>query len=138
MDTSVLVAAIRSDRGASRQLLLDALDGRYTVLASVPLIIEYEAVLTRPEHLQAARLSERDVAGLLDALAVVVEPVHLAYLWRPMLPDADDDMVLETAVNGGAELLVTLNLQDFASAQQAFRIAIASPADALGHLRGRR
>jgi hypothetical protein len=57
-------------------------------------------------HLSPKRnrtLSARDVAVLLDAVAAVAEPVKLAFLWRPTLPDADDDMVLETAVNGRAE-----------------------------------
>ena len=57
LDTDVLVAALRSDQGASRRLLIGALDRAFEVLASVPLIIEYEAVLTRPEHLEASGLT---------------------------------------------------------------------------------
>lgn len=137
LDTNVLVAAIRSDRGAARRLLLGALERRYQVVASVPLMIEYEAVLSRDEHLLASGLSAEEVHAVLDALAMVAEPVRLAYLWRPLLTDADDDMVLETAINGRVEVLVTLNLRDFAAAKGMFDLEILSPADALEWLRKR-
>ncbi len=96
LDTAVMVAAIRSDAGASRVLLRAALERRrrVTMLVSVALLIEYEAVMTRGEHLDAAGLLSTDVGALLDAFAAVAEPVRLSYLWRPALPDADDDMVL--------------------------------------------
>jgi putative PIN family toxin of toxin-antitoxin system len=135
LDTTVLVAALRSDRGASRVLFTQALRRQFTVLASVPLMIEYEAVATRPEQLEAAGLSEEDVQTVLDALASIAEPVRLAYLWRPTLTDADDDMVLETAVNGRADLLVTLNWRDFVPGAGRFGIRVASPAEALARLR---
>jgi hypothetical protein len=84
-----MVAAIRGDSGASRRLLRAALEGRgLRLLVSVPLLIEYEAVMTRPEHLRAARLTTEDVGVLLDAVAAVAERVRLAFLWRPVLPDA--------------------------------------------------
>jgi|ERR1700722_2143522 putative PIN family toxin of toxin-antitoxin system len=130
LDTATMVSAIRSDSGASRKLLVAAIEHRSVVLlVSVPLLIEYEAVLTRAEHLRAARLSARDVGILLDAVAAVAEPVRLAFLWRPTLPDADDDMVLETAVNGKADGIVTLNRRDFAKGATTFGIPILSPAD---------
>src|ERR1700732_1166945 len=114
LDTATMVAGIRSDRGASRRLLRMALEGRgFRLLISVPLLIEYEAVLTRPEHLKVARLTIDDIGVLLDAVAAVAERVELAFLWRPMLPDADDDMVLETAINGRADGIVTFNRRDF-------------------------
>ena len=82
LDTAAMVAAIRSDAGTSRLLLRMALQrrGGLTVLVSVPLFIEYEAVMTRPEHLKAARLSVSEVGALLDAVAAIGEPVNLAYL----------------------------------------------------------
>jgi putative PIN family toxin of toxin-antitoxin system len=134
-DTTVLIAALRSDRGASRVLLRQALRDQFTLLASVPLMIEYEAVATRPEHLEAAGLSNEDVQTVLDALATVIEPVRLAFLWRPVLPDVDDDMVLETAVNGQADMLVTVNRRDFEPAVGMFTVQIVSPAEALRRLR---
>ena len=135
LDTTVLIAALRSDRGASRVLLTQALEGAFTLLASVPLMLEYEAVATRAEHLQSAGLSEADVQAVLDALATVIEPVRLAFLWRPLLPDGDDDMVLETAVNGQADILVTVNRRDFEPAVGVFRLKVVSPAEAVRRLR---
>lgn len=135
LDTSVLIAALRSDRGASRVLLRNALEGEFTLLASVPLMVEYEAVATRPEQLDAAGLTEADVQVVLDALATVVEPVRLAFLWRPALPDVADDMVLETAVNGQADMLVTVNRRDFEMAVGLFDLKVVSPAEALIRLR---
>jgi putative PIN family toxin of toxin-antitoxin system len=137
LDTNVLVAALRSDRGASRLLLAGALERSYQLLASVPLMIEYEAVLSRDEHLVASGLSAQDVQTLLDAVAVVAEPVRLAYLWRPLLSDSQDDMVLETAINGRSNVLVTLNLRHFAPARGLFNVEILSPGEALGRLRKR-
>jgi len=131
-----MVAAIRSDSGASRRLLRMALEGRgFRLLISVPLLIEYEAVLTRPEHLKVARLTIDDIGVLLpDAVAAVAERVELAFLWRPMLPDADDDMVLETAINGRADGIVTFNRRDFEAAEERFGIAVLSARDAVRRL----
>src|SRR5690606_29210481 len=113
LDTATMVAAIRSDAGASRRLLVAALKRRFVLLASVPLMIEYQAVMSRPEHLHASGLSGEDVNALLDSVAMVVEPVRLAFLWRPALRDPDDDMVLEAAVNGRADAIATFNVRDF-------------------------
>jgi predicted nucleic acid-binding protein len=135
-----MVAALRSDAGASRRLLSSALERRrgLAILVSVPLMIEYEAVLTRAEHLTAAGLSLQDAEIILDAIAAIAEPVMLAYLWRPALPDMDDDMVLEVAVNGHADTIVTFNLRDFAPVVRKFGIRAMSPGDALKEWERRR
>jgi putative PIN family toxin of toxin-antitoxin system len=136
-DTDVIVAALRSDRGASRQLLLAALDQQFELLLSVPLMLEYEAVLTRPQHLSASGLSSAEVGRVLDDLAAVARPVRLAFRWRPRLADPDDDMVLETAINGSASAIVTFNQRDFAVGAKSFRCAVISPATALQEIRSR-
>jgi putative PIN family toxin of toxin-antitoxin system len=130
LDTSVLVAALRSAEGASHRLLRAALEERFLPLASVPLVLEYEAVLTREEHLAKSGLSREEVQLLLDSLVKVSEPVRLAFYWRPMLSDPDDDMVLETAVNGRADGLVTFNQADFRGVASRFGIEILSPGQA--------
>lgn len=135
LDTDVLVAAFRSERGASRELLLGALDGRYTLLVSTALWLEYEEVLTRPAQLVAMRLTVADVRNALAALALVAEPVLIHYLWRPVLTDADDEHVLELAMNGRADLLVTFNQRDFATAARTFQLELATPSVALQRLR---
>jgi putative PIN family toxin of toxin-antitoxin system len=138
LDTDVMVAAIRSDVGASRRLLIASLQRRVGLLVSVPLVIEYEAVLTRPEHLQASGLTVADVNAVLDAVVAIAEPVRLAFLWRPALRDPDDDMVLEAAVNGAADAVVTFNRRDFSQGAKAFGLAVLAPGDALGRLEERK
>jgi putative PIN family toxin of toxin-antitoxin system len=130
LDTNVLVAALRSDRGASRKLLLAALDREIQVIASVPLIIEYEAVLTRPHNLAAIGLSIEEMNVVLDAVAAVAEPVLLHFHWRPQLKDPADEMVLETAVNGRADRLVTFDLRHLRPAARAFGVPAVTPPEA--------
>lgn len=135
LDTGVMVAAIRSDAGASRRLLVGALARRYTAIVSVPLVIEYEAVMTRAEHLAASGLSAAEVGAVLDAVVAVAEPARLAFLWRPQLRDPGDDMVLETALNGRADLLVTFNRRDFEGAAIGrFGVAVTAPGEAVRRL----
>ena len=131
-----MVAAIRSDAGASRRLLVAAFERRFTLLVSVALMVEYEAVMTRRQHLLASKLSVEDVGILLDAVASVSEPVWPAFLWRPSLRDADDDMVLEVAVNGRADAIVTFNRRDFRLATARFGIEVLSPGAAIERLGG--
>lgn len=130
-DTATMVAAIRSDLGASRRLLAAGLQRRLVMLVSTPLLIEYESVMTRPEHLAASRLDAGDVAVLLDAVAAAADRVIVDFRWRPAMRDADDDMVLETAVNGAADAIVTFNRRDFAGAASRFGIDVLSPGGAV-------
>jgi putative PIN family toxin of toxin-antitoxin system len=131
VDTDVIVAAFRSRRGASRVILLAALERRFDLLLSVPLILEYEAVLNRPEHLAASGLTSLEVAQVLDDVAAIAKPVKLAFRWRPILRDPNDDMVLETAVNGNADAIVTFKQGDFEQAKRSFGCSVLLPAAAL-------
>lgn len=136
LDTDVLVAAVRSDAGASRLILRAALAGRFELLLSVPLMLEYEAVLSRPEHLEVSGASIHDVRDLLDGLASVGKPVRLAFRWRPALPDPNDDMVLETAINGRAHGIVTFNERDFNPIAARFGCRVMRPGEFLLLLAG--
>jgi putative PIN family toxin of toxin-antitoxin system len=127
LDTNVLVAALRSKDGASAEILRAAHDGRLSVVASVPLFAEYEAVLTRPEHLTAGGVSRDEVVDALDALAGKIEPAGPHFSWRPQLGDPDDEMVLEAAVNGGAEVIVTFETTTFQQAAARFGIDVLTP-----------
>jgi predicted nucleic acid-binding protein len=118
-------------------LLTAALEKGYPVLASVPLVLQYESVMTRPEHLEAARISAADAGIILDAIVAVAEPIRISYLWRPVLPDPGDDLVLETAVNGRAEMIVTFNRRHFEPAASRFGVEILVPADAIRRLEKR-
>jgi predicted nucleic acid-binding protein len=129
LDTDVLVAAVRSRLGASRAWLRAILRGEATLLLSVPLALQYEAVLTRPEHLAASGASLEQIAALLDALCAVCAPVEISFLWRPVLRNADDEMVLEAAANGRADRLLTFNERDFAGADR-FGVTVERPGPA--------
>jgi predicted nucleic acid-binding protein len=131
LDTDVLVAAFRSDSGASRLVLEMALAREFELLLSVPLMFEYEAVLTRPEHLSASGASAEDVGDVLDGLAAVGRHVRLAFRWRPALPDPNDDMVLETAVNGQSYAIVTFNERDFNPTAGRFGCRVMRPGEFL-------
>ena len=91
--------------------------------------------MTRPEHLEASGLKARDVSEVLDALVKVSIPVHLRFLWRPRLKDPADEMVLETAVNGAADRLVTFNLRHLGAAAPEFGIRAALPRDVWREIR---
>lgn len=131
LDTSVMVAALRSPSGASAELLRMARHNHFEVLISVGMILEYEAVLKRLEHLVVAGLSGPDIDDLLDAFCIFAKPITNHFRWRPALRDPDDDLVLETAVNGLADLIVTFNLADFESATIRFGILVCQPSEAL-------
>ena len=130
LDTNVLVAAQRSGAGASALVLAAARERKVTLLASAALFVEYEAVLTREEHLSAAGASKDVVIAALDALASIIEPVEIRFLWRPQASDPDDDMVLEAAVNGRADALVTFEIATFAAAARSFGLDVMTPAEA--------
>lgn len=102
--------------------------------ATVALFLEYEAVLTRPEHLASAGMTVADAQSALDVLAAVVEPVEPHFLWRPRSKDPDDDMVLEAAVNGRADIIATFNVRDFAGVAQEFGFEVLTPNAILGRL----
>lgn len=127
MDTDVVVAALRSPKGASAELLRMARRGQIVMAASVSLFIEYEAVCLRQTHLDAAGLAEGDVRVFLDALAGFIEPVPIHFLWRPQLRDPADELVLETAINAGADALLTFNLRHFRVAVDRFGLRLSRP-----------
>src|SRR5256884_5708826 len=124
LDTDVLVAAMRSRGGASCQLVNRALAREFTLLLSVPLVLEYEAVLTREEHRKVHGLGVPELDEVINSLVRVAEAVQIRFLWRPLLSDPNEDMVLETAFNGRADLLVTFNQKDFAAAAERLALKI--------------
>ncbi|MGH9614082.1 MAG: PIN domain-containing protein [Bryobacteraceae bacterium] len=99
------------------------------MLVSVPLMLEYEAVLTRPEQLNNNGLTVEDANVVLDALAAVIEPVTLRFLWRPQLKDPGDEMVLDTAVNGYADRLATFNVRHLSQSAMRFGIRAKPPGE---------
>ena len=134
LDTNVVVAGLRSPTGASAALLDRALSGGFTLLLSVALALEYEAVCRDPDQRIVSGLSEASVVTIVTALCAVAEPVATRFLWRPQLHDPADEMVLEAAVNGMADALVTFNRRDFGQAPARFGVALLTPREALREL----
>ena len=129
IDSNVVASAFRSRSGASFALLELVRREWVRMLATPPMFLEYEDVLKRPAQLAVSRLSLSDVDAALDALAALIEPVETHLSWRPQLPDPDDEMVLEAAINGRADALVTYNAAHFRIAVARFGLRLARPAD---------
>ena len=127
----MIVAAMRSPGGASAAILRAVRRERAVLLLSVPLAMEYEAVCLRPEHQIAAGLSEQEVHIFVDTMIAMAEPLKIHFLWRPQLRDPSDEMVLETAVNGQADLLVTFNARDYGTVPERFGIQVMTPRRAM-------
>ena len=117
LDTSVLVAAARSRKGASFALLSSLPNPRFQICLSVAVYTEWQAVLSRPEHLPPG--ADADAAlGFIRYLASLSHLQDIHYLWRPFLRDPDNDMVLECAVAAGCTYIVTHNIKDFRRSEQ--------------------
>lgn len=130
LDTSVLVAAWRSRTGASFEILRLVPYGLFELTVSVPLVVEYEAVLLRHRSLGQ---TAKHVTDLIDFLCAQAHHQEIFYLWRPFLRDPSDDMVLELAVAAQAHVIVTHNLKDFARTGQ-FGVATLAPGTFLQQL----
>ena len=135
MDTDVVVAAMRSPAGASAAILRSMRRGEATLLLSVPLAMEYEAVCQQGEHSLAAGLSQGQVDIFVTAVIAMAEPVETHFLWRPQLRDPGDEMVLEAAVNGRADALVTFNMRDYGEAPGRFGLELLLPRVAIQRIR---
>src|SRR3984957_13991338 len=110
LDTSVIVAGLRSQLGASNRILRLVAERQLVPLVTTALFLEYEDVLNRPEQRLATGMAKEDVVGFLAALASAPEPVHVYFIWPPKLVDPADELVLEAAVNGRGSAIVTHNV----------------------------
>lgn len=135
LDTNVVVAGLRSPTGASAALVGAALERYFVLLLSVALALEYEAVCCDPAQRIVSGLGEDQVRTVIGAICGVAEPVVARFLWRPQLRDPADEMVLETAINGNADALVTFNLRDYGDTPHRFGIELIRPQEALRRIR---
>jgi predicted nucleic acid-binding protein len=126
---------MRSPRGASAAILRSIRQGETTLLLSVALAMEYEAVCRRSEQRLAAGLSGRQVDIFVDAVIAMAEPVETHFLWRPQLRDANDEMVLEVAVNGRADALITFNIRDYGDVPRRFGVDLLLPRTAIARIK---
>jgi len=131
LDTNILVSALRSKRGASYKLLNMIDDERLVVNLSVPLFLEYEDAAKRLVKKGGLRI--RDVDAILGYVAAIAEARAIHYLWRPLLRDPKDDMLLELAVAGNADAIVTLNKRDFEGVDR-FGVRLLTPQELLREL----
>jgi putative PIN family toxin of toxin-antitoxin system len=131
LDTSVVVASLRTRLGAGNAVLRLVARRRVVALATPPLFLEYEDVLKRPEHQLVHGLAPEAIDEFLAELAALIEPVEVHFQWRPQSRDPNDEMVLEAAINGQADALVTYNIADFAEAGERFRVSVLRPGDLL-------
>jgi putative PIN family toxin of toxin-antitoxin system len=139
IDTNILVAALWSKTGASHRILTMALHREIEIAVSVALALEYEDVLTRTKMREASWASLNELDDLLDALlgvATRVAPITINI--RPKLTDADDDMVLECAIQSRAQAIVTMNVRDFSVVEKQFGIDVMQPGIFLASLIGGR
>src|ERR1700690_4385857 len=135
VDTSVIVAGLRSQLGASNRILTLVAERRLVPLVTTALFLEYEDVLSRPEQRLATGMSMEDIPGFLAALASAAQPVDVHFMWRPQLADPADELVLEAAVNGRASAIVTHNFRDFLPAARDFEIEVITPSVMLQRMR---
>jgi len=135
LDTDVIVAAMRSPSGASAALLMALRRGEIRMVVNVALALEYEASCRRPEHGVAAGLSPAQVDIFIDAVIGLAEPVETHFLWRPQLRDPGDELVLEAAVNGRADAIVTFNQKDFGVIPLQFGVEVLLPVDVLRRIK---
>lgn len=126
IDTNVLVAAMRSRRGASHRLLSLVDAGQFEINLSVPLVLEYEDALNRPEF----EFPLDDIKDLVNYLCRVGNRHRIYFLWRPYLSDPKDDLVLELAVTAGCDFIVTFNQRDFRNIEQ-FNLQAVRPNELL-------
>src|SRR5438067_3587102 len=113
LDTSVVVAGLRTQLGAGNAVLRLVVKRRLVALATPPLFLEYEDVLKRPEHRLAHGLGPEAIEEFLAELAAVIEPVEVHFQWRPQSWDSNDEMVIEAAINGRADVLLTYKVVRF-------------------------
>jgi putative PIN family toxin of toxin-antitoxin system len=126
-----MVAALRSASGAGNAVLRLVAERRLVPVVTQALFLEYEEVIKRPEHRLVTGLSLAEVDRFLSALASACEGVDIHFRWRPQLPDPSDEMVLEAAINGHADAIITHNVRDFMPAVRRFGLRIMLPRELL-------
>ena len=135
LDTSVVASAFRSSRGASFVILGLVAERRLVPLVSTALFLEYEDVLQRPEQREVHGLDMNAITKALKELAALCEAVEPHFRWRPQLSDPGDEMVLEVALNGRADCIVTHNVRDFQQAIPKFGVPVLTPGALLERIR---
>ena len=131
LDTAALISAIRSSTGAAAEIVRLAAVGKLTLLMDFKLVCEYRDVAQRPQHIAASGRMAEDVEAVIEMLEAIAVPVLVRIKHRPLSQDENDDMVLDVAINGQADAVVTNNIKDFRTAAERFGIQVLTPRDFL-------
>ena len=130
IDTNVFVAGLRSAGGASRMVLRRVLEGKFQALFGNALWSEYQDLLGRPVWGEGTNADERQ--QVLAALARQGRWVTVYYGWRPNLPDEADNHLIELALAGGAQAIVTHNVRDLRGGELRLgKLRVMTPAQCL-------
>ena len=128
MDTNIFIAAILSPAGENREVLRACLRGRAHPRMGAALFHEYEDLLGRSTLMAKSKLTPKERNDLFEAFLSVAEWVKVYFLWRPNLPDEADNHLIELALAGSAESIVTNNLKDLRQGELRFPgLKIQSP-----------
>lgn len=128
LDTNVILAAMRSQTGASHRLLLGIGHPRWQSVITPALRYEYEDVARRPGN--APGLSSWEITNILDLIYQESHRQLVWFSWRPLSPDPGDDTILEAAIAGGCDFVVSFNERHLRAAKE-FGIGVLKPADLL-------
>ena len=120
VDTSVFISALIGSKGSSRELIRRCLKGEYQPLMGNALFLEYESVMQREEIISQCSLTNTEIYTLLASFINISQWISIYYLWRPNLKDEADNHLIELAVAGNAQIIVTKNVKDFQNAELVF------------------
>lgn len=135
LDTSALISAIRSGTGAAAEIVRLIALGKLTLLMDFKLACEYRDVALRPQHIGASGKTMTDAEAVIAMLEAIAVPVLVIHKERPLSQDANDDMVLDVAINGEADVIATNNIRDFAPAAERFGILALTPRELLAAIK---
>ena len=133
IDTNVFVSGLISWEGSLARLLRVVQGKRAVHLVSDPIVEEYLRVLDYPRIRRFRKITDAFVADIAAYLVYQTERVELRSRIR-MSPDPDDDLFLNTAVDGRATLLVTGDKTDLLALRRVDSIPIVSTREALERL----
>jgi len=122
IDTDVFVAALlsRSDSSVAREVIRRSIRGDYQPLFGVALFCEYETLLSRDKLFAECQLNQKERETVFSALLKHARWVEIYFAWRPNLQDEGDNHLIELAVAGGAEAIVSRNTRDLKNAELLF------------------
>lgn len=126
-DTAALITAVRSETGAAAEIVRLLIRGDIELLLDYKLAAEYRDVALRPEHVSASRKTTEEIEAIIEALEAVAVPVVVEVVHRPLSSDPNDDMVLDLAINGNADSIVTNNVKHFVVAAKRFGVRVLTP-----------